>query len=139
MVNNQISFFHLSSSVLTTVLDTKQVISGHPAIHESMPLARYPKNTRPTYTQGISRTNPSPSYPRVLGPRPNWDSKPPPLSPGLSAVQGPPPQKRNPNSRSKKSRIHDKRATSLLSAHIQVCAQDNKSVTCLEPNATAGP
>ena len=55
-----------------------------------MPLARYPKNTRPAYTLGTSRTNTSPSYPRVLGSRPNWDYKPPHLSPGLSAVQGPP-------------------------------------------------
>ena len=44
-------------------------------------------------------------------------------------VQGPslPPL---PISRSGKSRIHDKRATSLSCAHIQVCARDNKFVTC---------
>ena len=48
-----------------------------PAIHESMSLAACPENTRPACTQGTSRTNPSPSYPRCPGPRPNLDSKPP--------------------------------------------------------------
>ena len=96
------SIFHLS--VITTVLDTKQAVPDRPKIRESMPLARYPENTRPAWTLGTSRTNPSLSYPRCLGPRPNWDSKPPPLSSGLSAVQGPPPPKRNPDSRSGKSR-----------------------------------
>ena len=51
------------------------------------------------------------------------------LSPGLSVVQGPPPPPL-PISRSGKSQIHDKRATSLPYAHTQVCARDNKSVTC---------
>jgi len=111
------------------VLDTKQAVPDRPAICESMPPTGYPKNTRPACTLGISRTNPSPSYPRCPSPCPNLDSKPPLLSPGLSAVQGPPP---SPPliSRSRKSRIHDKRATSLPCAHTQVCAQDNKSVTC---------
>ena len=131
------SIFHLS--VLTTMLNRRQAVPDSPAIRESMPPAGYPKNTHPACTPGTSRTNPSPSYPRCLGPRPNWDSKPPLLSPRLSAVQGPPPPKRNPDSRSGKSRIHDKRATSLPSAHTQVCARDNKSVTYLESYATAGP
>ena len=34
---------------------------------------------------------------------------------------------------------HDKRVTSLPSADTQVCARDNKSVTCLASNATDGP
>ena len=91
--------------------------------------AGYPKNTRPTYTPSTSRTNPSPSCPGCLVPCPNLDSKPPLLSPVLSAVQGPAP---SPPliSRSGKSQIHDKRATSLPCAHTQVCARDNKSVTC---------
>ena len=38
-----------------------------------------------------------------------------------------------------RARTHDKRATSLPSAHTQVCAWDNKSVTCLESYATADP
>ena len=82
------SIFHLL--VLTTVLGLWQPVPDFPAIRESMPPAGYPKNTCPACTQGTSRTNPSPSYPGCLGPRPNWDSKPPPLSPELSAVQGPP-------------------------------------------------
>ena len=127
--------FHLSSSVLTTMLNRRQAIPDRPAIRESMPPAGYPENTRPACTPGTSRTNPSLSCPGCLGPRPNWDSKPPPLSPGLSAAQGPPPPKQNPDSRSGKSRIHDKRATSFPSAHTQVCARDNKSVTCLESYA----
>ena len=85
------------------VLDPKQVVLDCLAIRESMPPAGYPENTRPAYTQGTSRTNPSLSCPRVLGPHLNWDSKPP-LSPGLRAVQGPPPPKQNPDSRSEKSR-----------------------------------
>ena len=89
----------------------------------------YPENTCPACTQGTSMTNPSPSCPGCPGPRPNLDSKPPLLSFGLSAVQGPPPPP-PPISRSRKSRIHDKRATSLPCAHTQVCARDNKSVTC---------
>ena len=141
MVSNQISFsiFHLSSSVLTTMLNHRQAVPDRPAIRESMPPARYPENTRPAYTPGTSRTNPSLSCPGCPSPRPNWDSKPPPLSPGLSAVQGP----ANPKTALKVSpervESHDKRVTSLPCAYTQVCARDNKSVTCLEPNATAGP
>ena len=85
------SIFYLS--VLTMVLDTKQVVPDCPAIHEPMFPAGYPKNTHPACTPGTSRTNPSLSCPGCPGPRPNWDSKPPPLSPRLSAVQGPPPRK----------------------------------------------
>ena len=141
MVSNQILFFHSNFhlSVLTTVLDTKQAVPDYPAIHESMPPARYPENTRPAYTSGTSRTNLSLSCPRVLGLCPNWDFKPPPLSPELSAVQGPPPPKTNPDSRFGKSRIHDKRATYLPSTHTQVCAQDNKSMTYLESYVIVGP
>ena len=98
-------------------------------IRESMCPAGYRENTRLACTPGTSRTNPSPSYPGCPGPHLNLDSKLPLLSPGLSAVQGPPPSL-PPISRSKKSRIHDKRATSLPCAHTQVCARDNKSVTC---------
>ena len=129
MVSNQISFSHLSSSVLTTVLDMKQVVLDRPTIRESMCPAGCPKNTHPACTPGTSRTNPSPSYPRCAGPHPNLDSKPSLLSPGLSAVQGPPPSL-PPISQSRKSWIHDKRATSLPGAHTQVCARDNKSMTC---------
>jgi hypothetical protein len=114
------------------MLNHRQAVPDRPAIHESMPPAGYPENTRLACTPGTSRTNPSFSCPGCLGPHPNWDSKPPPLSPGLSAVQGPPPRKTNPNSRPRKSRIRDKRVTSLPSPHTQVCARDNKSVTCLE-------
>ena len=116
-------------SVLTTVLNTRQAVSDRPVIHESMCPAGCPENTRPACTQGTSRTNPSLSYPGCPGPRPNLDSKPLLLSLGLSAVQGPPPSP-PPISRSGKSQIHDRRATSLPYAHTQVCAWDNKSVTC---------
>ena len=74
---------------------------------EPMCPARCPENTCPACTQGTSKINPSPSCPGVLGPHSNWDSKPPPLSSRLSAVQGPPPPKRNPDSRFGKSWIHD--------------------------------
>ena len=105
VVSNQILFFHSNFhlSVLTTVLDTKQAVPDCLVIRESMPPAGYPKNTCPACTQGTSRTNPSLSYPGVLGPHPNWDSKPPPLSPGLRAVQGPPSPKKNSDNRSRKS------------------------------------
>ena len=118
------SIFHLSSSVLTTVLGHRRAVPDFPTIRESMSPAGYPKNTRPACTPGISRTNPSPSCPGCPGPRPNLDSKPPPLSPRLSAVQGPPPPPL-PISQSGKSRIRDKRATGLPCAHTQVCARDN--------------
>jgi hypothetical protein len=108
------------------------------AICEPMCLAGCSENTCPTCTVGTRRTNPSPSCPGCPGPHPNLDSKPPLLSPRLSAVQGPPPSP-PPISRSRKSRIHDKRATSLPCAHTQVCAQDNRSVTCLASIATTGP
>ena len=129
-LSNQIHFITFRLLVFfTMVLDTKQAIPDHPTIHESMPPAMYPENTCPTCTPGTSRTNPSPSCLGCLGPRPNLDSKPPLLSPELSAVQGPPPSP-PPISRSRKSQIHDKRATGLPCAHTQVCARDYKSVTC---------
>ena len=128
-VEQSVLFLLLSPSVLTTVLNTRQAVPDRPAIRESMCLAGCPENTRPACTPGTSRTNPSLSCPGCLGPRANLDSKPPLLSPGLSVVQGPPPPPL-PISRSGKSRIRDKRATSLPCAHTQVCAQDNKSVTC---------
>ena len=98
--------------------------TGTPAIHESMPPAGCPEDTRPACTPGTSRTNPSLSYPGCPGPHPNLDSKPPPLNSRLSAAQGPPPPPL-PISRSGKSRIRDKRAASLPCAHTQVCARDN--------------
>ena len=128
-MSNQFYFFSFQLSVLTMVLNTRQAVPDRPAIHESMCPARCPENTRPACTPGTSRTNPSLSYPGCPGLRPNLDSKPPHQSPGLSMVQGPPPPPL-PISRSKKSRINDKRATSLPCAHTQVCARDNKPVTC---------
>ena len=112
-VEQSVHFITFHLSVLTMMLNRRQAVPDHPAIHESMPPARYPKNTRPAYTPGTSRTNPLLSCPGCPGPRPNWDSKLPPLSPELSAAQGPPPPKQNPDSRSGKSRIRDKRATSF--------------------------
>ena len=135
-VEQSVPFHHLS--VLTTVLNRRQAIPDHPMIHESMPPAGYLENTRPACTQGTSRTNILLSCPRCLGSCPNLDSKPSPLSLGLRAVQGPPPSP-PPISRSGKSRIHYKRATSLPYAHTQVCARDNKFVTCLKPYAMIGP
>ena len=108
------------------------------AIHEPMCLARSPENTRPACTPGRSRTNPSLPCPGCQGPRPNLDSKPPLPSPGLNVVQGPPPSL-PPINRFGKSRIHDKRATSLPYAHTQVCARDNRYVTCLASIATTSP
>ena len=107
-------------------------------IREPMCPAGCPKNTCLACTLGTSRTNPSLSCPGCPSPCPNLDSKPPLLSPRLSAVQGPPPSS-SPISRSEKSWIHDKRATSLPYAHTQVCARDNRSVTYLETYATTSP
>ena len=114
------------------MLGRRQVIPDFLAIRKSMCPARCPKDTRPACTPGTSRPNPSLSYPGCPGPRPNWDSKPPPLSPGLRAVQGTPPQKKTLTVGMEKDRTHDKRATSLPSTHTQVCARDNKSMTCLD-------
>ena len=75
------------------VLEFRQAVPDFPAIRESMPPAGYPKNTRPAYTPDTSRTTPLPSCPGCPGPRLNLDSKPQLLSPGLSAVQGPPPSR----------------------------------------------
>ena len=85
--------FHLSS--FSSYYDAKHETSrtGFPGDSRINTPAGYPENTRPACTPGTSMTNPSLSCPGCLGPRPNWDSKPPPLSPRLSAVQGPPPPK----------------------------------------------
>ena len=139
MVSNQISFsFHLSSSSSYYGARHKTSRTDSAVIRESMSPTGCLENTCLACTPGTSRTNPSPSCPRCPGPRPNLDSKPPLLSPGLRAVQGPPPSS-PPISRSEKSQIHEKRATSLPYAHTQVCARDNRSVTCLAPIATTGP
>ena len=53
------SIFHLL--VLTTMLNRRQAVPDSLAIRESMPLAGYPKNTRPACTPGTSRINPLPS------------------------------------------------------------------------------
>ena len=74
-----------------------------------------------------------------LGPHPNWDSKPPPLSPRLRAVQGPPNLKTTLIVGLERAGTQDKIVTSLPSAHTQVCAQDNKSVTYLASYATVDP
>ena len=76
---------------------------------------------------------------RGPGPHLNWDSKPLPLNPGLSAVQGPPNPKTTMTVGSESAETYDKRVTSLPCAHTQVCARDNKSMTCLESYATASP
>ena len=137
-VEKSVPFLLFSLSVLTTVLNRRQAIPDFLAIRESMCPAGCPKNTCLTCTLGTSRTNPSLSCPGCPGPRPNLDSKPLPLNSRLSAAQGPPPPPLL-ISRSEKSWIRDKRAASLPCAHTQVCARDNKSVTCLEPYATTGP
>ena len=137
-VEQSVPFHHFPSFSSYYDARVKTSRTGSAAIREPMCPAGCPENTRPACTPGTSRTNPSPSCPRCPGPCPNWDSKPPPLSPGLSAVQGPPPSP-SPISRSGKSRIHDKRATSFPCAHTQVCARDNRSVTCLASIATTGP
>ena len=111
------------------MLNRRQAVPDNPAIRESMCPAGCPEDTRPACTLGTSRTNPPLSYLGCPGPHLNLDTKPPLLSPGLSVVQGPPPSS-PPISQSGKSRIRDKRATSLPCAHTQVCARDNKSVTC---------
>ena len=137
-VEQSIPFLHLSSFSSYYGARPKTSRTGSLGNSRINALARYPKNTRHAYTPGTSRTNPSPSYPRCLGPRLNLDSKPPLLSPRLRVVQGPP-SSSPPISRSRKSWIYNKRATRLPCAHTQVCAQDNKSMTFLEPYAMIGP
>ena len=108
------------------------------AIHEPMSLAGYPENTRPACTPGTSRINPSLSYPECPGPHPNWDSKPLPLSPRLSAVQGPP----NPKTT---LTVGPERAGStireqqVLQAPIPKYVLGIISLTCLESYAMASP
>ena len=76
----------------------------------------------PKTQAGLTHHSPIPG---VQVPVQTWTPSPHFLSSGLSVVQGPPPSP-PPISRSEKSRIRDKRATSLPSAHTQVCARDNK-------------
>ena len=102
-VEQSVPFHHHStfSSYYDARVKTSRTDSA--AIPESMSPAGYPENTCPACTLGTSRTNPSPSCPGCPGPCPNLDTKPPLLSPGPSAVQGPTPLNQNPDSRSKKS------------------------------------
>ena len=137
-VEQSVPFHHLLSFNSYYDARVKTSRTDSVAIRKPMCPAGCLENTRPACTPGTSRTNPSLSCPGCPGPRLNLDSKPPLLSPGLSAVQGPPPSP-PPISRSGKSQIHDKRATSLPCAHTQVYARDNKSETCLESYATTGP
>ena len=127
-VEQSVPFLLLSLSVLTTVLNTRQAIPDRPAIRESMCPAGCPENTRPACTLGTSRTNPSLSCPRCLGPRLNLDSKPPLLSLRLSVVLRPPPSP-PPISRSRKSWNPRQESNEPSRSHKQVCAQDNKPVT----------
>ena len=113
--------------------------TDRPTIRESMCPTGCPENTRPDCAPGTSGMNPSLSYPRCPIPCPNYDSKPPPLSPRLCAVQGPPNPKITMTVGLERVRTHDKRVTSLSSAHTQVCARDNISMTCLESYAMNGP
>ena len=72
--------FHLSSFNSYYGARHKTSRTGSPAIRESMPLAGYPKNTRPACTQGTSRTNPLPSCHRVQVPVQTETSSPAPKS-----------------------------------------------------------
>ena len=101
-VEQSVLFYHLPSfsSYYDARVNTSRTDSA--AIREPMCPAECPENTRPACIPGTSRTNPSPSCPGCPGPCPNLDSKPPLLSPGLCAVQGPPPSP-PPISRSEKS------------------------------------
>ena len=113
------------------MINHRQAVPDRPAIRESMAPAGYPKNTCPVCTLGTSRTNPSLSYQGVQVPIQTWTPSPHTWvldsvwcldihHPRLQSVS------------LERDRTHDKRATSLPSAHTQVCAQDNKSVTCLD-------
>ena len=124
--------------VLTTVLNHRQAVPDNPAIRRSMCPAGCPETHAPLVPQAQAGLTHHPPVPGVQVLVQTWTPSPHFSSPGLSAVQGPPPSP-PPISRSGKSRIRDKRATSLPCAHTQVCARDNKSVTCLEPYATTGP
>ena len=130
-------FYHLSFPVLTTVPDCRQVIPDYPMIRESMCPAGYPKNTRPTCTLGTSRTNPPLSYQGIQVPVQTWTPSPHSwLLDSMWCLDLH--HHRLKSVSSERARTHDKRATSLPYTHTQVCAQDNKSVTCLASNATTG-
>ena len=116
-------------TVLTTVLNRRQAVPDNPAIYESMCLAGCPETHDPLVPQAQAGLTHHPPVPGVQVPIQTWTPSPHILSPRLSVVQGPPPPPL-PISRSGKSRIHDKRETSLPCAHTQVCTRDNKSVTC---------
>ena len=114
-VEQSVLFHHLPSFSSYYNARVKTSRTDSTAIHKSMSPAGYLENTCPACTLGTSRTNPSPSYLGCPGPHPNLDFKPPLLSPGLSAMQGPPPspppinrsrKSRNPPQESNKSSLH---------------------------------
>ena len=90
-VEQSVPFHHLPSFSSYYDARVKTSRTDSAVIRESMSPVGCLENTRPACTPGTSRTNPSLSCLGCLGPRPNLDSKPPHLSPGLSVVLRPPP------------------------------------------------
>jgi len=110
----------------------------------------FPSDSRINVPSWMPRRHTSRLYPRHKQDQPITLLSRVSRSPSKLRLQAPTPESRTqcgartsttplPISRSGKSQIHDKRATSLLCAHTQVCARDNRSVTCLETYATTGP
>ena len=121
-------FIHFHLPVLTMVLDHRKVIPYHTTIREPMYPSWVPQKHMPHLYPRHKQDQPITLLSRGLGPRPNLDSKPLLLSPGLSAAQGPPPSP-PPINRSGKSRNPRQESNESSRSHNQVCAQDNKYVT----------
>ena len=141
MVSNQISFSHLPSFIF----------SSHYGARHKTSRTGLPGDSRINAPSWVPRKHTPHLYPRHKQDQPitllSWVSR----SPSKLGLQAPAPESRTQcGARTfypkttlivglKRARTHDKRATSLPYAHTQVCARDNKSMTCLASNARAGP
>ena len=139
MISNQKNFITFQVPVLTTVLDRSQVIPSHGNGDSRTNVSQLgtPKHIPHLYPRH-KQDQPIPRLSRGPGPRPNLDSKPPLLSPGLSAVLRPSPSP-PPISQSRKSRTPWQESNDPSCVHTQVCVQYNKSVTWLESTTMDGP
>ena len=137
MVSNQNHFTIFHFIVLTTLLDYRQVVLDHWWFANQCAQLGTLKHTPHLYPRH-KQDQPTTLLLRGLGPRPNLDSKPPHLSPGLSVVLRSPPSP-PPISRFGKSRNPWQESNEPSRPHKRVCAQGNKCVTWLESNATDGP
>ena len=75
-VEQSVPFHHLPSFSSYYDARVKTSRTDSAPIRESMSPAGYPENTRPAYTPGTSRMNPSLSCPSCLGPVQTWTPSP---------------------------------------------------------------